>query len=429
MTASTLLERTSPRAVSDSVRIDAGGSLEPEVFGRIRGRMALHCCKWDPQVEDLSVLQPFPLLLRAAQWRHLADTAEKLARETCDAERALLERPDLLPKLGVPRRLAAPVLHNLRSSDPAVSAARVMRFDFHPTPEGWRVSEVNSDVPGGFSEASEFPSLFAQHYPGCGVAGLPGPAYADALARVALRPTADAARVGLLTAAGFMEDLQVVSYLARLLRARDVAAHVVHAHQLRFLERKAHITTADGPTPLSLVVRFHQAEWLARRRYADLASQLLGFSETPVVNPGRALLGESKRLPLVWDELGLAVPTWRRLLPETRHPTEVSWRSDRAWLIKTAYCNTGDSVSSRSLVSRGQWLRAAAEATAFPGGWIAQRRFETCTVDTPSGAMYPCLGVYTIGGRACGVYGRLSGSPVVTYAAADVAVLIREERC
>jgi hypothetical protein len=58
---------------------------------------------------------------------------------------------------------------------------------------------------------------------------------------------------------------------------------------------------------------------------------------------------------------------------------------------------------------------------------VAQRRFEVVPLDTPVGAMYPCIGVYTIGGRACGLYGRLSKTPVVTYAAADVAVLVEKE--
>ena len=57
------------------------------------------------------------------------------------------------------------------------AAARVMRFDFHWTPDGWRISEVNSDVPGGFSEASELPLLMTPHYPGAQAAGNPGAAW------------------------------------------------------------------------------------------------------------------------------------------------------------------------------------------------------------------------------------------------------------
>jgi hypothetical protein len=63
----------------------------------------------------------------------------------------------------------------------------------------------------------------------------------------------------------------------------------------------------------------------------------------------------------------------------------------------------------------------------FPNQWVAQRRFESLAIDTPLGAAYPCIGVYTVGGRAAGIYGRMSRTPVVSYAAADVAVLVEKE--
>ena len=52
--------------------------------------------------------------------------------------------------------------------------------------------------------------------------------------------------------------------------------------------------------------------------------------------------------------------------------------------------------------------------------------FETQAVETPMGAFRPCLGVYTVDGVACGVYGRLSKGQVIDYAAMDVAVLVEE---
>lgn len=411
----------------ESTSIASGAPLAHEVFANIRRRMALECCKWDPQVEDVSVLQAFPLLLRCAQWRHLAACAEALARETCAAEDALLERPNLFAKLAVPRRLVQPILQGLRSPLPETEEVRVMRFDFHPAQTGWRISEVNSDVPGGFSEASEFPSMMAGYYPGYAPAGLPGPAFADALARGITRSGARHRRAGLISAAGFMEDLQVVSYLGRLLNARGVEPHLINPTHLRFDGGRACISDGCEPSALSLIVRFHQAEWLSPRRHAAVAPYLLGGSKTPIVNPGRAMLSESKRFPLVWDDLRMEMPTWRRLLPETRDPREVSWRRDPAWLLKTAFCNTGDTVSSPLTMPPKEWFRAAASATLFPKSWVAQRRFESCAIDTPIGAMYPCIGVYTIGGRACGIYGRLSRDAVVTYTAADVAVLVEEE--
>src|SRR5947207_3391973 len=39
----------------------------------------------------------------------------------------------------------------------------LLGFDFHYTTQGWRISEANSDVPGGFSEASYFTGMMAEH--------------------------------------------------------------------------------------------------------------------------------------------------------------------------------------------------------------------------------------------------------------------------
>ena len=47
----------------------------------------------------------------------------------------------------------------------------VLRFDFHWTTEGWRISEANTDVPGGFNEASGFARLLAPSFPGSEPAG------------------------------------------------------------------------------------------------------------------------------------------------------------------------------------------------------------------------------------------------------------------
>ena len=43
---------------------------------------------------------------------------------------------------------------------------------------------------------------------------------------------------------------------------------------------------------------------------------------------------------------------------------------------------------------------------------------------TPRGPMYPCLGVYTIDGRASGIFGRLASGPLIDFAATEAAVLV-----
>jgi len=148
---------------------------------------------------------------------------------------------------------------------------------------------------------------------------------------------------------------------------------------------------------------------------------------TPVCNPGSALLVESKRFPLVWDELSSKLATWRALLPSTHDPRTVNWRRDPGWLLKTALCNTGDTVAAHGLVDPKRWRQAAIDATLYPGYWVAQRRFEVLPVRTPAGDVYPCLGVYTINGSAAGVYGRIAPRPLIDFEAIDIAVLIRAD--
>ncbi|HKB05295.1 MAG TPA: hypothetical protein VKD90_23925 [Gemmataceae bacterium] len=383
----------------------------------MRRRLVLDHFKWDPQVGDVETLAQFPLVLPAATARGLAALAESLAAETDLAERELLRRPDLLRRLGLPRRvrriLADPAL------DPPPAAARVVRFDFHPTADGWRISEANSDVPGGYAEASHFPRLMAEHWPQYRPPGDPTGTLAAAIHVNCGGP----GRVGLLAAAGYMEDQQVVACLAAELRVRGWATVVGRPGQVDWDAGRARLRSLR----LDAIVRFFQGEWLARLREPARWRPLFRGGRTPVCNPGPAILAESKRFPLVWNELTTPLPTWRALLPETRDPRTVDWRRDTNWLLKAAFGNTGDEVIDRAAAAPQVWRRAAWEARLWPGAWAAQRRFATLPVETPTGPMLPCLGVYTVNGRAAGIYGRLSPKPLIDYTAVDVAVLMREE--
>ncbi|HSH92883.1 MAG TPA: glutathionylspermidine synthase family protein [Roseimicrobium sp.] len=398
--------------------LTVGKELPDDVFSWIRRQMTLVHCKWDPQVEDVPTLARFPLLIHPETWADLRQRAEALSAETIAMERALIRRPELHPRLGLPRPLTRLFRTEARETP---AATRSMRFDFHFTSTGWRISEVNSDVPGGFSEASSLSRLFAENATGTCVAGDPAEAWADAMvhhANVATGP------VALLSAPGFMEDQQVVSYLAERLRNRGIECHLIQPCHLRWRDGAAFLKTTWSTAGVSAIVRFFQAEWLGRLGHRAEWQPLFVNGTTPVANPGIALLSESKRLPLVWDDLGLDLPAWRAHLPATRNARDAPWRHDESWLIKTAYCNTGDSVAYLGRLTPRQWSRTSLLVRLRPGNWIAQERFETLPIATPRGPMYPSLGVFTIDGNACGIYGRLSATPVIDYAATDVAVLI-----
>lgn len=299
-----------------------------------------------------------------------------------------------------------------------------MRFDFHWTTDGWRISEVNADVPGGFTESSSFTQLIARHLPDHAPTGDPATDWAQCINDAA----GPRGRIGLIWAAGFMEDYQIVTYLSRRLKALGHECHLAGPQQLRWRADRPHAMTADGDTALDLIVRFYQAEWLARLpRRSGWHHFFSPDTQTPLLQPGSCILVESKRLPLVWDELSTPMPAWRRLLPRTADPRTVNWRRGDEWILKTAYCNNGDSVSIRALLKPRQWRRTMLDVMLHPRDWLAQRRFETVALPTPRGPMHPCMGVFVVDGRAAGIYGRLSAEPVVNYQAVDVAVLAPRE--
>jgi len=203
-----------------------------------------------------------------------------------------------------------------------------------------------------------------------------------------------------------------VSYLAALLRSRGGTPRLVGP--------------GDFSWDCDAVVRFYQAEWLPRLpRHTDLTLFFFG-GRTPVANPGAAVLLESKRFPLAWGRVRTPLPTWRALVPESRDPRDAPWRTDEGWILKTAFCNTGDTVSARSLLPEDKWRAVERDVSRRPGDWVAQRRFEPVAVATPMGPLYPCLGVYTVEGRAAGIYGRVSPRPIIDYEAIYIAVLIDE---
>jgi len=383
--------------------------------------MMLDCCKWGPQVGDQSVLAPFALVIPHQVWHALASAAERLAAEAEEAEQEILRRAVGLARLGLPPKIEGVLA--ARHIPPSPSAARVVRFDFHPTAEGWRISEANSDVPGGYIDAGAFTILMAGHFPGLRPAGDPAAVLVQAIAA----RVGGFGRVALVAPVGYMEDHEIVTCLAQRFAQYGLEPRRCHPRQIRWAEGRAYLETpSPDERPTDAVLRFYQGEWLSSLPAATGWFHFLRGGRTPICNPGTSLVVESKRFPLLWDHLSTRLDTWRELLPETRDPRKAPWRRDRDWLLKTAFCNTGDTVASVELSESDRWRRAAWSARMRPSQWIAQRRFETLPLATPDGPRYACLGVYTVDGTAAGIYGRIASNPVIDFAATDVAVLIED---
>ncbi len=393
-------------------------ALHDDAFDAIRRKLVLDACKWDPQVGDVDTLARYALVIDSAAWGELSRTVEALAAELHEIEAELVTRPDLHATLGTP-----PALRRLfrQGSTQTPTAVRSLRFDFHWTGERFALSEVNSDVPGGYSEASSLSSLMLPHFESVASAGNPGARWADAItSRVA-----PGLPVALLVAPGFIEDVQIVSYFRRLLTERGVHTVIGHAGHMRANGSSADFKSSEYDGRVAAIVRFYQAEWLAQLDELDSLLGLFVGGATPVTNPGAAALTESKRLPLLWDRLRASTSAFRAAMPEAREVRDAPWlRAADEWVIKGAYSNTGDEIVFPDRLPLRARLALAIRVAAQPKRWVAQRRFQTAPIATPFGEARPCIGVYTIDGRVAGTYVRIATSEIVDGGAIDAACFV-----
>jgi hypothetical protein len=190
---------------------------------------------------------------------------------------------------------------------------RPIRFDFHFIPEGWRISEANSDVPGGFNEASGFTKLMAQHF---GTMATPGDPTSE-IVRAICEVVPKNGVVALVHATAFSDDRQVMVFLARRLTEAGLKPVLAGPDHLRWENGQAFLATEWATGSVDFIFRFFPAEWLTALPRRCGWQHLLGGSQTPLCNPASAIISQSKRFPLLWNELSVELPTWNALLPQT----------------------------------------------------------------------------------------------------------------
>jgi len=399
-----------------NVPYQLGKPLSDATWQTVKFRTVFECCKWDIQSEDHCVLAEFPLLIAGSRWQELGTLAEGLSRELADAERELLQRRDLQAKLGLPEALREEFG---RLGEPTPGIARVMRFDFHFTDEGWRISEVNADVPGGFIEASGFTQLMAAHFPGTTTPPDPAGIYARTLA-AGLGPDAV---VGLVHATAYSDDRQVMQFLGKRMLEHGLRTILSSPDHIRWDEGRASVSSSFAKSRLDAIVRFFPAEWLPTLRARSQWTPFFAGSRTPLSNPASAVLVQSKRFPLVWDSLSTDLRTWRVLLPETVCPSIVE-KDLRDWVVKPALGRVGEDIAISGVTSERKLQLIHKAAQRRPSHWVAQRRFAAIPLPDGNGSYYPSIGVFTVDGTVAGAYARIGHKPLIDDEAQDIAVLI-----
>jgi len=392
--------------------------LPPEAYPAYRRKAIFEACKWDPQIGDVNALCGHAVVLSPGAAERLASDAERLAAETAALDEAILRRPDLHRELGLNRALRGALRGALRRTDGRLpEQVRLMRFDFHPTADGWAVSEVNSDVPGGFGEAAVLPRLAAALLPGTVPAG-PDPAAAVARAFAARLPAGS--RIALVHCTAYSDDRQVMEFIARACLEAGLRPLMAAPDHLRRRGGRWECVAGGQEGPVHGVFRFFPAEWLP-----NLPAGWRDYFQPgpPACNHPLVLLTQSKRAPLLWDRLGVPVPAWRALLPETVDPRRADWQRDGNWVLKPALGRVGEDIGIREVLSPKEWKGIRRNARRHPRQWVAQRRFRSRPVPTGGGDRHLCVGVYTVDGKAAGFYARVASRPRIDQYAEDAPVL------
>jgi hypothetical protein len=179
---------------------------------------------------------------------------------------------------------------------------------------------------------------------------------------------------------------------------------------------------AGGRRAVAGLFRFYPCTWIAKLARRERAGWL--GCPLPCANPLRALRAQDKRAPLRWRRLGLAMPAWNAVVPEHRCPSQAVADPD-GWVLKPAWGweGTGVSLADGDPAHR----RRLARARWWPWPWVLQRRFASLPLASPWGPRHVTVGVFTVDGRAAGVFGRAAAKALIDHRAMHAAVLVEDE--
>jgi len=387
--------------------------LSPAVFRRYRLDAIFHGRKWDAQIFDRSAIADRALLLAREDWRELESATTALYSETLEVEQRLHE---LARDEGTARYLPRRAWNRLRSLPPQAldGRARLMRFDFHPTEEGWRLSEVNSDVPGGLNEASSFHRLWPEPTAGWQVTGDPARAYiAHVIEAFGLRA---GARVGLVHATAYSDDWQQMALFQELLADFGVEAIGVSPTSVELRSDGVH----ESGRPLDAALRFFPGDWLL---FAREGAPWFERHPANLSNPLGALYSQNKFFPVACAALGIGTPTWQRYLPRTCRLALADLGRSRD-LAKPCFGRVGEDIAAINDLDARSKLGIALDLLFGRGLWIRQEAFRGLNLGSASEPIRACVGVYCAGGKVIGGYGRLTGERFVDMRATDSPVFV-----
>ena len=392
-------------------------SIPADSYADYRYDVIFKAYKWDPQVEDHNTVSKYVAVLNRETAARLEAWAEQLSEETMRMEEALAGNLAPAKELELPKKIRR-TLGRLPGYQRSRNV-RLMRFDFHPTETGWMVSEVNSDVPGGLAEASVLPQIAAQYFSGY----QPGRHVAQSLLHAFEARIKKGGTIAFVHATSYADDRQVMQFIGDYFTLHGFRALFAAPDHIRWEGKKAVSILEGQEGEVDGIVRFFPLEWLTN---LPRKSKWEGYydCETPSCNHPIAMLTQSKRLPLIWNRLGVDHPMWDKLLPETIDPRRMK-RPQDGWILKPALGRVGEGISIQGVMPPKEMRKVEKAARRQPGDWVAQRMFHSVPLVAGENETYHlCVGVFTVDGKCAGFYGRISPHPRIDEKARDIPILL-----
>lgn len=390
-------------------------TLPPDVFRERLERLRFEFNKWDLFVHGRPTVEPGAIVLSPDEHAQLAKASEALAGVAERARHRIASEPESAKALGLPTDVAR--LAAVGSAGPVIT-----RIDLFQTADGWKASEFNDDVPGGYNDAIGLPAVFHDVRP-------PGTDLPGDLPAALLRVLSDEeGPLGMVYATAYAEDLQVVHLIADLLRTQGIEVEFGSPAHVR---ESGGAVTLNGRT-VSRLYRFFPAEWFPL--LPNAASWHAHDSwDAAVVNPFASAWTQSKAC-FAWlhsNAAGHDRETVRDYLPHTwllDDENATRALADReTYVLKPAFGRMGEGVSLGAALPADAWRKRVYEALRGrrTRPFVLQERFQPVGVDVgkPRNATV-CLGAYVIQGQFAGYYARASLSPVTAYDATNVLPLV-----
>lgn len=398
--------------------------IPKDKYEEYRLTLMFDCYKWDPQFLDNNTIAKYALVITREEHEELERLTEQLDVETREAEIFLNHHLELTKPLALPKSVSNEI-KKMKNYEPE-KHIRLMRYDFHPTIEGkWAVSEVNSDVPGGFAEGTLMPKaalelledmLEDKNYW--------FKSFGDVLVKAIVEKVATNGRIMLVHCTSYSDDRQVMQFLGDRLKREGFQVIYGAADHLAFRNNKAFSILDGNEGEVDAIIRFTPLEWLTEIK----PKRWQGYFDTTTVscNHPVAIFAQTKRFPLVWDVLeqnGIRMSVWRELLPETLEVKDA--KGKEGYIFKPACGRVGEKISIKEACVEDEYKKIIADVRKHPKKYLAQKRFNSKPLAGENGEeFHVCLGSYTVDGKHAGYYARISASPRIDSNAADIPVLI-----